>query len=87
MKPRRKFKNRVLALLLKKSNDEGRRIYQSELAKAVGVSENTISTWVSNNMEKINISVIERLCEYFDCDVSDLFYLEPVEDEKTPDES
>jgi putative transcriptional regulator len=83
MKPRRKFRNRLLSLLLKKSSEEGRRIYQAELAEAIGVSENTISTWVSNDMRKMNINVIELLCEYFNCDVSDLFYLEPIENPPT----
>lgn len=79
----RKLKNRLLFLLTEKERKEGRRITQIEVARAIGISSNTMSSWVHNDITKFEAPIVERICDYFQCDVSDLLYFEVIE----PDES
>lgn len=75
---KRRLKNRVLILLTDKERREGRRIKQNEIANAIGVANHTIGSWIRNDVTKIEAKMVEGLCEYFECDVADLLYLEPV---------
>jgi putative transcriptional regulator len=77
----RKMRNRLLDLLTEKERRERRRISQAEIARDIGVSTNTMSHWMQNNQDKLDVSVIERLCDYFQCELGDLLVLEEVEEE------
>jgi DNA-binding Xre family transcriptional regulator len=79
----RKLKNRVLILLTEKERKEERRIKHSQIAKAIGVSPNTVVSWIRNDVTKLEAFVIEGLCDYFQCDVADLLYFVD-SDEGTP---
>jgi putative transcriptional regulator len=76
----KRLKNRLLLLVHEKERKEGRRVPQSEIAKAIGVTNHTIGNWIRNDVTKFEAHVIEGLCRYFDCEVGDLLYLEIVED-------
>lgn len=71
-----KLKNRLLILLTDKERKENRRISQTEVARAIGVSNHTIANWIRNDVTKIETSIVEGLCEYFQCDLTDLLYFE-----------
>ena len=79
----RRLRNRLLHLMTEKDLKEGRRIRQNEIAKAINVAPHTIGSWIRNDVTKLEAHVIEGLCEYFQCDVSDLLYFEEM-DEGTP---
>jgi putative transcriptional regulator len=79
----RRLKNRLLLLLTDKERKEERRIKQVEIARAINISHNTIASWLRNDVTKLEAHVIEGLCEYFQCDLSDLLYFEET-DEGTP---
>lgn len=79
----RKLKNRLLFLLTERERKLGKRIPQSEVARVVGVSNNTITNWIHNNVTKYEAPIVERLCDYFDCDLGDLLYFETIEDDST----
>ena len=79
----RKLKNRLLSLMAEKDHIEGRRIKQKEIAQAINVAPHTIGSWIRNDITKFEAYVVERLCDYFECDVSDLLYFEET-DEGTP---
>jgi DNA-binding Xre family transcriptional regulator len=72
----KKLKNRLLILIHEKERREDRRVRQSEIAKAIGVTNHTIGNWIRNDVTKFEAHVIEGLCAYFDCQVGDLLYLE-----------
>lgn len=74
----RRLRNRVLILLTDKERSEGRRINQTEIANAIGVAGHTVGSWIRNDVTKIEAKMVERLCDYFKCDVGDLLYLEDV---------
>jgi len=69
-------RNRFLQLVAQKEMREGRRIRNKEIAEAVGVAEHTVARWIKNDVTKIDVPVLEAFCEYFDCDVGDLLYME-----------
>lgn len=77
----RKLKNRLLHLILEKEGKEGRRIPLSHIAAEIDVRNNTMTNWLKNDQQKLDVAVIERLCDYFECDLSDLLYFE-MEDEE-----
>ncbi|MBE2269002.1 MAG: helix-turn-helix transcriptional regulator [Anaerolinea sp.] len=70
-----KLQNRLFELLSDKERREKRRITQSEVAEAVDVSLHTIIRWMRNDVTKFEAPIVERLCDYFGCEVGDLLYL------------
>ncbi len=56
---------------------------QQELAHAIGVSENTITNWMYNDVTKFQAEIIERLCAYFECGLCDLLYFEDIPEDET----
>ncbi len=78
----RTLRNRFLELLLEKERRENRRVTQKEIAYATGISQQALTGWVHNNVTKFEAGIVERLCEYFKCDLCDLLYFE-----QSPDES
>jgi DNA-binding Xre family transcriptional regulator len=75
---KRKLKNRFMTLLHEKEQQLGRRIKQTEIAKAIGVSHPTIGNWMNGEVTKFEAHVLEGLCDYFQCDLSDLLMLEEI---------
>jgi putative transcriptional regulator len=75
----RKVRNRLLELIQERERERGRRIKQHEIAEFVGVSDHTIIHWIRNQTTKFDGQTIERLCDYFNCEISDLLYFEMVE--------
>lgn len=75
-----KLRNRLLILVHEKERREGRRVRQSEIAKAIGVTNHTIGNWIRNDVTKFEAHVIEGLCAYFACQVGDLLVLEDVDE-------
>ena len=47
-----------------------------ELSLKSKVSRPTIANWKKSNVERIELEVLEKLCEALDCDISDLIILE-----------
>jgi DNA-binding Xre family transcriptional regulator len=64
-------------LVLLKEVERGDRIQQTEIAEATGLDANTISRWMSPKpLNRIDSSVIVKLCQYFNCGIGDLLYLD-----------
>jgi DNA-binding Xre family transcriptional regulator len=78
----RKLQNRLLHLITEKERRRGKRITQTEIASAVGVNNHTVAAWLSENFPptKIDVRVLERLCDYFECDVGDLLYMKEIDE-------
>ncbi len=71
-----RVKNRLLALIMEKERQSGRRIQQLEIAREIGVTEQLVSRWVKNQVHQYDGEVIVKLCDYFGCDIADLLYIE-----------
>ncbi len=82
MKPQRQVRNKVAVLLYEKELREKRRVTQQELAKFIGVSENTITHWMYNNVTIFDGKIIEGVCTFFGCGLCDVLYFEEISDEE-----
>jgi DNA-binding Xre family transcriptional regulator len=78
-----KLKNRLLVLIHEKELREGKRVKQAEIARAIGVANHTIGSWIRNDVTKFEAHIIEGLCAYFECGVGDLLYLEEIDETQT----
>ena len=47
-------------------------ITQTDLAEAVGVTKSTICKLCNSTARVVSFELLERLCEYFDCEPADL---------------
>ncbi len=77
-----KLKNNFEALLLKKYGVAGgaRLPRQEKIAADTGLSQSTISMWMNDRVTRFDRDVIERLCEFFGCDVGDLLFIDRSEE-------
>ena len=60
-----------------------KRITQAELSKATGIRPNTINEWYHEIVERINVEHLDRICEYLECDITDLIEYVPNAHPKT----
>ncbi len=80
---KRVLRNKLLELMQERERKIGRRLKQHDIAQFAGVSDHTIINWIRNDVTKFDGQTIERLCDYFNCDVGDLLYFEWVDAEDT----
>ena len=53
---------------------------QRKLASDLGVSPTTINQLFGNKFKRIDVATVERLCNYFKCDVGDLLVMKSGEE-------
>lgn len=58
-----------------KSEEASQRITYTDITAATGLYASTLTKLANDNFEMVGRTTIERLCEYFECEVSDLFEL------------
>lgn len=76
---KRVVRNRLLELMQERERKMGRRMRQHDIAIFANVSDHTIIHWVRNETSRFDAETIERLCEYFNCQISDLLYFDYIE--------
>ena len=62
------------------SDRTGTRVSYRVLSNATGISTSTLSHLATNKQTLISLSVLERLCDFFGCELHDLVRLEPQAD-------
>jgi DNA-binding Xre family transcriptional regulator len=67
-------------MIEKKQFTEGRRVTINEIATATGLNRMTLSKILNQKGYGTGTETVDRLCEYFDCNVQDLM-------ERLPDET
>ena len=60
-----------------------KRITQAELARQTGIRPSTINDIYNEMTERLNISHLDRICEYLKCDITDLIEYIPDKQKKT----
>jgi putative transcriptional regulator len=69
-KPTRVLRCRLSVLMA----DRKTPLTQKQLASLTGLSPTTINQLYQNKFTRIDKDTVEKLCDYFDCQVADLFY-------------
>jgi DNA-binding Xre family transcriptional regulator len=75
----RVVRNRLMELIQERERKMGRRVKQRDIAQFVGVADHTITHWIRNEVTKFESDIITGLCDYFDCEINDLLYIETIE--------
>jgi transcriptional regulator with XRE-family HTH domain len=78
---KRIVRNRLLELVTERERRLGRRMRLRDIAEFVGITDNTITSWIRNEVTRFDSNVIEGFCNYFEIDLADLLYFEWIEDE------
>lgn len=58
------------------AKEAGSRLTQKEIADAADIEEGTLSRYINDKTDSFHRDVLERLCIYFNVDVSELLYIE-----------
>jgi len=73
-------------LLSERENRENRRIRLAEIARATGLSTNALQSMINNETDRVSLSALGRLCDYFRVTPAELLRLQPdAADEDTID--
>jgi transcriptional regulator with XRE-family HTH domain len=80
--PKRKAKFRIYEQLTKKAKRDGASLTPSDIARAIGASHNTILAYARNETVRVNLVLLGAMCDYLDCSIEDLMYLEDEEGEE-----
>lgn len=68
--------NRAAEFLAIKAREERRRITRRTMAKEIGLSERKVYRYVDNQIERQDLSVLLKFCEYFNCTMDELLIIE-----------
>ena len=63
---------RVKELIAKKEFADGRRVTIGEVAEAAGIHRMTLSKLINQRGYNTGTENLDRLCRYFECEISDL---------------
>lgn len=66
-------------LMADKAFKEGRRVTYDDIIEQTGISRATLSKMANIKGYNTTVGVIESLCRYFGCDISDVITLVPDE--------
>lgn len=69
-------KNRIVALIGERQAKTNKTVTPSDVAEAVGLSRQAIHKWVHNQITTYPADTLDKLCEYFDCQVGDILFYE-----------
>ncbi|RME60745.1 XRE family transcriptional regulator [Candidatus Parcubacteria bacterium] len=62
-----------------------RKLKISDVARATGLNRNTIRLLYYETASRVDLDAINRLCQFFDCQVGDLLEFVPDEKSRTED--
>ncbi len=64
---------RLRELIAAKGRLERRKITYDDILRETGVNKNTLTRLANDRADMVAISVVDRLCSYFECQPGDLF--------------
>lgn len=71
------MRSNLRQLHIKRELEEDRRIEYKEVAEATGISAHTISRWMSRKpIRQMRENVVVPLLRYYQCELSDLVYVD-----------
>lgn len=67
-----KIVNRFRILLAEKATQELHNIAINDVQRETGIAWSTLNAWANNKVTRYDASIIQALCDYFNCQVGDL---------------
>ncbi len=67
---------RLKELMAKRERETKRPCTYEVIHEATGISPNSLSTLANNKVKMVGLNTIERLLEYFECEVGELIVYE-----------
>lgn len=73
------MRSRLKELVYQRERESGERIWQKDIATATGLTEKTISRWMSPEpFTRLEVDAVVRLCRFLNVDMNDLVYMEEI---------
>ncbi len=66
-------------LEISESGSRGDRLSQRKIAERTGIAPTTLNRLYKNEFSRIDTNTIEKLCDFFSCNIEDLFVLKNIE--------
>lgn len=64
--------NRLKVLIAEKEIREGRKLPYRTIAKETSISTSTLTAYIQQRTQRYDVSVLNTLCKYFDCQPGDI---------------
>lgn len=77
------MQSNIQVLIAQRNQQGGPKVSLRGLAEELGISRYTIYAFANNKLDDLPVDMLEKLCRYFQCGVSDLLVLVDVPDEPT----
>lgn len=72
----KKIVSHFKVLLAEKEVREGRKLTYDVINQETGIHKNALTGYANDTIKRFDRDVIERLCDYFACDIGDLLVLQ-----------
>jgi DNA-binding Xre family transcriptional regulator len=66
------IKFRFKELIAERERIRGEKITYRDVKQATGINLNTLTALANNDMKMVGLSTIDRLTDFFNCDIADL---------------
>lgn len=77
------IRNRFKVLLAQKELIDKRKYTYDDISRETGLSPKTIASYSTNSVSRFDKGTLITLCNWFDCDLSELIQYPPVQSHKT----
>ena len=71
-----KIRNNLRVLLAQKATREQKNIPLNRVSADTGIAWSTLQSWANNKVTRFDEPVIIALCDYLECDITDLLVYE-----------
>lgn len=71
------FQINFVKLLARKQEADNKRISLSDISESTGVAYTTLQRWERGEISRIDFQIVQSLCDYFECKMSDLIQYAP----------
>lgn len=71
-----KVRVRIAELIEAKSARDGKRVTQEMISQETGIPQGTLSRWAGNKVDRLDKTIMVKLCLYFECEIGDLLVME-----------
>ncbi len=74
---------RLRELMAIKSREEGQKVTYRQITQATGIFGSTLTRLANNEFDRIDRTIMDRLCAFFDCQPGDLLIYVPDAEQST----